>query len=229
MLEIYGTEHIVFLIIVIPLMIASMYMVKRFANTPKKLSYTVKVIGILFLASILWNRISTSIFAEGWQYFLPSSYCGMSSFALSISLLVLKKDHPIFHCVIYISLLGGLLTLIYPDFIVNSSSIFYQPTISGLLHHSFLVFVPLMLVYTNYVKPELKKYYILPLGMASYITFGVFEITVLNYSDAMYLFEPVLEGTMFNWFGFTLLFLPTHLLFLIIWRYLPIRYKPSMQ
>lgn len=226
MLEIYGPEHFIYLAVVLPLIGLTLFLVKRYATTPDKLRNMVRIIGMTYLLIMIWNRISTSILESGFDHFFPNLYCGMSGIALSLAMIFMKKDHMVFHCIIYISVLGGLLTMIYPDFIVHSDSIFYLPTISGLIHHSFLLMIPLLLVYTGYVKPDLKKYKVLPIGMAIYITFGVFEITVLGYDDAMYLLTPALEGSMFNWFGFALIFLPTHLAFLVVWKYLPERFKP---
>lgn len=227
MLEIYGLEHMLYLVIVIPFIVFSIYIIKRYINDKKILDKTIRIIGVVYLIIILWNRVVVSIYEVGFSHVLPSLYCGVSSIFLSISMIVLKRDHPFFHCLIYISLLGGLLTLIYPDFIVHNDSIFYLPTITGLIHHSFLVFVPLLMIFTSYVKPDMKKFYILPFGLAIYIALGVFEITVLGYEDAMYIFHPAIKDTIFNWFVLALIFFPTHFIFLVVWHYLPIRYKPK--
>lgn len=227
MLEIYGIEHILYLLVTIPFFVGSIYLIKKHVKTQEGMRMAMRVVGVVYLLILIWNRISTSMLENGWDHFLPDLYCGTSGIAMSLTLIFLKRDHIVLHCIIYISTLGGLLTMIYPDFIVHADSLFYLPTISGMIHHSLLLFIPFLLVYTGYVKPDLNKYYVLPVGMAVYITFGVFEITVLGYADAMYLFTPALPGSMFNWFGFALIFLPTHLAFLIVWKYLPHRFKPK--
>ena len=33
------------------------------------------------------------------------------------------------------------------------------------------------------------------------MSYGLFLITVLDFNDAMYIYKPVLPGTLFNWFG----------------------------
>lgn len=227
MLEIYGIEHILYLLVSIPCFIGLIYGVKKHVKNEEQLTKVIRYLGIIYGVVLIWNRISVSLFESDWHHFIPDLYCGISGIVLSLCMIFLKKEHAIFHCVIYIGILGGTLTMIYPDFLVNGDSLFFQPTISGLIHHSFLVFMPILLVYMGYVKPDLKKYYILPVGMACYITFGVFEMTVLNYDKAMYLFNPALPNTMFDWFGLALLFLPTHFLFLVVWHYLPQKFKPK--
>ena len=227
MLEIYGLEHFLYLLVSFPIFILSIYLIKKYIKTERALRKTVTIVGIIYIIVLVWNRIVTSIYLVGWSHFLPNLYCGISGIALSISMIFLKKDHIAFHCIVYISILGGLLTMIYPDFIVKGSSLFFMPTISGLIHHSLLLFVPIMLIVMGYVKPNVKKYLVLPLGMSLYISLGVFQITVMGYEDAMYIFEPVLQNTMFNWFGLAILFLPAHFLFLFVWQYIPARFIPK--
>ena len=147
MLEIYGLAHILYLLITVPLFVFVIYVIKKKVRDPRKMDNIVRIIGGIYLAVMVWNRVSTSVIEVGFKYFLPNLYCGISGIVLSLSMIFLKRDHFIYHCVIYISILGGLLTMIYPDFIVKSDSLFYQPTISGLLHHMFLLFISLMLAY----------------------------------------------------------------------------------
>ncbi len=215
--EIFGIEHFMYLIVVIGLMIVAFQMIKKYIKTDQQVDRLVRVIGGLLLMAIVWNRLSVSILRSGFSAILPGSFCGTSSLALSLSALFLKRNHPVFHSVAYTGMLGGLLTLVYPEFIGQADSIWYPMTISGLVHHTIMVFLILVMISKGHIIPSLKKWALLPIGLAFYMTYGLFLISVLNYSDAMYINEPILEGTPLNWFVLGLLFLPVHAAFLLVW------------
>jgi len=135
----------------------------------------------------------------------------------SLSALIFKKNSNIFHCLVYCGLLGGTLTLAYPDFIGQSDSIWYPMTISGLVHHTVMLFLGILMIRTGYMKPELKKWYILPIGLSFYMSFGLFLITYLGYNDAIQIYTPVLEDTPLDWLVLGVLFMSLVALFQILW------------
>lgn len=218
--KIYGIEHILYLIICITLMVLGFFLIKKYINTEKKLSWLIRFLGLGLFIAIIWNRTSINIGRESFfASFLPGSFCGATSLFLAIAAMSLKKNHAIFHCLVYVGLLGGLITIFYPDFIGQSDSFFYPMTISGLAHHTVMVFLTIVMIFTGYVKPDFKKWYYLFLGLAMYMCYGLFLITVLNYSDAMHIFTPLLGGTPLNWIVLGLILLPLHLLLLMGWRF----------
>ncbi|HAX03170.1 MAG: hypothetical protein A2Y45_07035 [Tenericutes bacterium GWC2_34_14] len=214
---IYGVEHVTYLIIVISLMILTTWFIKRHIKTEKQLRLIIRVIGILLLIAITWNRISVSMLRSGFDEILPGTFCGTSSLFLAISAITLKKNHVVFHTLIYVGLLGGLLTLFYPEFIGQGATFFYPMTISAMIHHTLMVYLALLMLFTGYVKPALKHWIILPIGLSFYMIYGLFLITELNYNDAMYIYHPILEGTPLNWFVLGMLFLIVHVIFLWVW------------
>ncbi|HEY8365038.1 MAG TPA: hypothetical protein VIK84_05645 [Haloplasmataceae bacterium] len=215
---VFGTEHIIYLAIVIALMVLAIVLVKRFVKTDKQLVIIIKSIAFLLLLAIIWNRISIAIGRDNYDSLWPSSFCGTSSLVLALGTLLFKKDNPILHCVVYIGFLGGVLTLVYPDFIGQANSIFYPMTISGLLHHTLMVFLIILMFITGYFRPSLKKWKYLPIGLALYMVYGLFLITVVGLSDAMYIYSTILDEVKLNWFYLGLIFIPTHFLFLCSWE-----------
>ena len=215
--QIYGIEHILYLLVTISIMTALTILIDKKVHTTKQKEVTVKLIGVALLLAILWNRTSIAILRNGISSFLPGTFCGASSFALAIAVLICKKDSPVFHSVAYTGLLGSILTLVYPDFIGQDVSFFYPMTISGLVHHTVTFFLVLIMIRTGYLKPELKKWHLLPLGLSVYMVYGLFLITVLGYGDAMYIYQPILEGTILDWDVLGAIFLALHLVFLVIW------------
>lgn len=212
--KVYGWEHLLYLFIIIFLMTLGFIWIKKHIKSEEQILKTIKVIGFILFLAIVWNRVSIAYLRDGFQSILPGTFCGATSLALSISAMIFKKDHIVFHCVAFVGLLGGLLTMIYPDFIGQSNSIFYPMTISGLVHHSVMVFLVLVMFQTGFIKPTVKKFYVLPLGLCIYVTYGIFLISILGYHDSMYIYEPILEETSLNWLVLGLIYLPLHFIFL---------------
>jgi magnesium-transporting ATPase (P-type) len=227
--KVFGWEHFTYLFVVIFLMVLGFIWIQKHIKTEEQIAKTIKVIGLMLFLAIVWNRVSVAYLRDGFQSILPGTFCGATSLALSISAMLFKKDHIVFHCLGFIGLLGGLLTLVYPDYIGQSSSIFYPMTISGLVHHTVMVFLVLVMFQTEFLKPTLKKFYALPFGLCVYMTYGIFLISVLGYHDAMYIYEPILEGTPLNWIVLGLIYLPLHFIFLGAWGILSNRKLSILQ
>jgi len=225
MLKVYGIEHILYLLVTIIIFSVTIPLIKKKVTTEDKQNKLMKILGIILFLTVLSNRISLCIEDRSILTFFPSTYCGASSFALSIGLLLLKRDSKLFHCVCYVGFVGGILTLIYPDFLPQDDSLFYPPTITGLLHHTIIIYTVIVMVMTKYLQPSLKKWYLLPVGLNFYLFYGLVLITELNFSDAMYIFTPALPDSIFNWFVLGILVLSAHGLFLYLWEYFTNRTK----
>jgi uncharacterized membrane protein YwaF len=217
--EVFGWEHFTYLAMVVIIMTVLLFLIKKKVKDEKEIEKIVRITGVLLFVAIAWNRLSISLLRDGWGNLLPGSFCGATSLILSICAIGLKKNHAVFHCIAYMGLLGGILTLIYPDFIGQADSIWFPMTISGLVHHTIMTFLVLLMILTGYLKPELKKWYLLPLGVCVYMTYGLFLITVLEYGDAMHVFSPILDGTNLDWFHLGLIYLPVHAVFLLAWEF----------
>lgn len=221
MLQIYGIEHIIYLLVSIILMAVGFFLIKKYINTEKKLNLLIRLLGLLLLINVIWNRISISLEEERFfSNFLPESYCGITSILLSISVMIFKKNSKIFHCLIYVGMVGALLTFFYPDFIPHFDNFFDSRLISGLNHHTIMIFLVLVMVLSGYVKPDLKKWYYLFIGLAFYICYGLFLITILDYPDALYIFNAMHKDVPLKWIHLGILFLPLHLSLLSIWEVL---------
>lgn len=216
--KVFGWEHIVYLVIVLSLMVAGTFFIKKYVKTEKTLDLIIKILAGFLLAFILFNRISIAAYANNWLQLIPDSFCGMSSLVYAICLLVLKKESIVFHFITYLAFLGGLLTIVYPDFIGQAASIFFPKTISGLLHHTVLLYLSVLTVVTGRFKPELKKIYALPLGLCTFLTFGMFLISALKYGNAMYINKPLIPGTILTWWFVGIVFVAATALGLFIYE-----------
>jgi hypothetical protein len=214
--NVFGLEHFIYLCLVIIIMGLSLTFIKKKVRKDRTISLIIKGLGFFLLCAIIWNRISIAIGRDDIFLLWPDSYCGTSSFVIAITVMFGKKDNIVLHGVAYLGLVGGLVTLIYPDFIDQADSIFYPMTISGLLHHTLMLWVILIMLITGYLKPSLKKWSSLPIGLCIFLTYGIFLITVIGLDDAMYINQPVLENTSLNWFVLGAILLPIHFLFLVM-------------
>lgn len=195
--QIFGWEHFTYLAIFIILTVTGVIFAKKYAKSEKSQNIILKTIATILLLAIVTNRLSI-VFKSGtadWKQIIPDSYCGMSSLVLSLAVLVGKKNNNVLHFVWFMALLGGVITMIYPDFIGQSTSVFYLPTISGLLHHSISIALVVLLFLFNQIHITYKKWYCTVFGFTSYITLGAFLIGALGKSDAFHIIEPLLEGT----------------------------------
>jgi hypothetical protein len=226
MVEIFGWQHLLYVALALGFGFFGYMMIYKRLKTEEGLYKLVHILSLILLVLIIFNRITVVYLLEdgNWLRFLPYSYCGISSLAIAIGGLIFKKDHPWFHATIFVGFVGATLTLVYPDFLVQDDSFFFLPTITGLLHHTMMLFLIIVMIGTQYVKPTLKKYYLLPIGIMGYLTIGIFLIAKLGYPDAMYIFEPALPGSIFDFIGFGYFLFPTQALYLWLWD----RYKDRL-
>ncbi|NLW69940.1 MAG: YwaF family protein [Eubacteriaceae bacterium] len=215
--RIFGVEHLIYLAFSLSLTAAGLIFIRKMQREGRDTLPIIRITGGVLFICISLNRIAICALRDGWSNLLPGSFCGASSLALSLLAVFGKRDNPALHCVAYTGLLGGLLTIAYPDFISQAPSIFYPMTITGLMHHSVMIYLVLAMLQTGFLKPSLKKWKYLPLGLCCYMTFGLFCVDVLGYIDAMYIEEAILPGTPLKWFVLGPVFLLLHYLFLLFW------------
>lgn len=196
-LRVFGSVHWIYLAITVTLTVVGLICAKKFAKSEKSQNIILKCLGAALFIWILLNRLS-QVFRYGepvWFKLIPDSFCGMSSLVLSLAVLFGKKDNPVFHFVWILALVGGLITIFYPSFLDQSSSVFYLPTISGLLHHSLAIATVIALLLFNQIHITYKKWYCTLFGFCGYFTVGAFLMTQFNVGDAFHMVEPMLDGT----------------------------------
>lgn len=224
MLEIFGWQHIVYLIVAVIVCTAATVLIKLFCKSEKSQSIAVKIYAAVLLVFILLNRILIAAVQQHRAIgFIPTSFCGITSLCFGIIGLFAKKDSKLFHWIGYCALLGGLLTMIYPDFIGQAPTIFYHLTFTGLVHHTLAFFFAVTLITIGWFRPTLKRWAWLPLGLTCMMTYGIFCITALGFSDAMYINHPLIDNTPFTWWFTGILFLLIHIIALLIIEYVRIR------
>lgn len=195
--KLYGIEHFTYIGITTALAVAILLFAKKFAKTEKAQTIVLKSLALALFVSILANRLSQVFRYETtrWVEIFPESYCGMTSLVLSLAVLLGKKDNPAYHFLWILGLFGGISTVVYPAFIDQGPTIFYLPTISGLLHHSFSATLVVALLLFKQIRITYKKWYCTLFGFTCYLSFGAFLMGFFGLSDAFHIYTPLLPDT----------------------------------
>ncbi len=196
-LDVFGGVHIIYLLITLPLSAFGLFLAKRYAKTEKTKKIILKSIAAMLFIWILINRLS-QVFRYSdvrWEQIIPDSFCGMTSLVLSLAVLFGKKDNVVYHFVWSLGLVGSLITVFYPTFLGQGPTVFYLPTISGLLHHSLALVMIIALFLFDQIHVTYKKWYCTLFGFTAYLTVGAFQMAVFGFSDSFHIVEPMLDGT----------------------------------
>ena len=195
--QLFGIEHILYIIITTVLAASGLLLAKKYAKTEKSQVIILKILAALLFVAIMTNRLS-QVFRYGtirWYCIIPDSFCGMTSLVLALAVLLGKKDNDVLHFVWLLGLFGGISTVIYATFLDQDISFFYIPTISGLLHHSLSATVVVALLMFNQIDITYKKWYCTFFGFTCYLTLGAFLMEVFDMSDAYHIAEPLIPNT----------------------------------
>lgn len=196
-LRVFGTVHWIYLLITLLLSGVGLFCAKKFAKSEKSQKIILKCIAGALFIWILINRLS-QVFRYNqvrWEQIIPESFCGMTSLVLSLAVLFGKKDNNVYHFTWFLALIGAIITLGYPSFLNQGPTVFYLPTISGLLHHSLALVMVIALLMFNQISITYKKWYCTLFGFTAYFAIGAFQMSVFGFSDAFHIVEPMLSGT----------------------------------
>ena len=193
----FGIEHILYIVISTLVCSFVLLLTKKFARTEKSIAIVLKVLAAALFIAIMANRLSQVFRYDTvrWYLIIPDSFCGMTSLVLALAVLFGKRDNNVYHFVWLLGLFGGISTVIYATFVDQGPTIFYLPTISGLVHPSLSATVVVALLLFKQIHITYKKWYCTFFGFTAYLTVGAFLMHTFNMSDAFHIAEPLLPGT----------------------------------
>ena len=196
-LRVFGTVHLIYLAITLPLSVIGLVLAKKYAKSEKAKSIVLKSLGGLLLIWILINRLSQVYRYDQvrWEQIIPDSFCGMTSLVLALAVLFGKKDNAVYHFTWFLGLVGATITVLNPTFLSQGPTVFYLPTISGLLHHSVALVVVVALLMFGQIHITYQKWYCTFFGFTAYLTVGAFQMAVFGFQDSFHIAEPILSGT----------------------------------
>ncbi len=206
-MKVFGIEHIIYFIVSIILMVA-LTLIFRFCVKKDKMHIVMKILAGIGLVLIIINRIVVSKSRNGtFIDFIPDTYCSMMGFIMPIIVLCFKPNTKVFQYAMFCGMIGGLLTLAYPDFIVYFDDIFNIHPFTGLLYHTNMLFMFIVALFTGYFVPTFKNWTSVLIGLAFMVVAGAFGNTVLGQNNNMYLNAPLISDTIFSWWFVGILFL----------------------
>ena len=216
-LNVFCGVHLIYLAITLPISAGGLFLAKKFAKSERSQKIILKSIAALLLIWILINRLSQVFRYDDvrWEQIIPDSFCGMTSLVLSLAVLFGKRDNPVYHFTWALGLVGALITIFYPTFLDQGPTVFYLPTISGLLHHSICLVTVVALFLFDRIHVTYKRWYCTVFGFTAYLTVGAFQISVLGLSDAFHINEPMLDGTFLTAWGIAPIYLAGYALVLL--------------
>lgn len=195
--ELFGIEHILYILISTFVCTATLLMAKKLAKSQKAVSVFLKTMAFALFISIMANRLSQVFRYDTvqWHLLIPDSFCGMTSLVLSLAVLFGRRDNNVLHFVWLLGLFGGISTVIYATFVGQGPTIFYLPTISGLVHHSLSATLVVALLMFRQIDITYKKWYCTFFGFTAYLTVGAFLMHTFDMADAFHIAEPLIPGT----------------------------------
>lgn len=198
--QVFGKEHLIYIVVSIILTFIVCFLSKRYAKTDKQKTLVIKIAASVLFLIIFTNRLALVFEYDktNWMKLITDSVCSTSSYVLSISLLVGKKNNKVLHFIWLVALGGGVITTFYPNFIGQNPSFMYPPTILGMMHHTCSAIVVILMFLLGYLELTYKKWYCTLIGFISYLVYGTFLIFVLNYDNPFYMTAPALDGTIFT-------------------------------
>ena len=217
-MQVFGIEHIIYMIVAAIIMAGLIIVIKIFVPKdkmfiPMKVTAAIGVV-IMIIYRIVVSRSRSGTFLD----FIPDTFCSMMGFIMPLTVLIFKPDTKIFQYAMFCGMLGGLLTLIYPDFLVYFDNIFNIHPFTGLLYHTLMLFMFLLAIITKYFVPTFKRWTSLPIGLAFMVVFAVFGNSVLGQYNNMYLKAPLLPGTPLTWWLVGILFLILYTIILQVYE-----------
>ena len=203
--KLYGMQHIIYIVVFLIVFAAAVLVARFVTKTEKQQSLLIKIAGGILLALLIFNRISLAVWHKNAVWLLPNTYCGMSSLLLAVVVIVGKPHNRIYDFIFYLETIGGIAAVFYPYFIGQGDTIFFPPTISGLLHHSVGFILCVLMVQCKWFSPSLKRWKEFPIGLSAYTLFGLFLLDVCKMPEAMLIDAPIVAGTPLKWW-FILIF-----------------------
>lgn len=147
----------------------------------------IKIAGIILFVLVIVTKDAS------WWELLPNSICGLSSLLLALAIILGKEDNWILNSASYLGFFGSAIVIFYPDFLITQP-FFSIRSITGLLHHSLMNLLIIVMMITGYIKPSRTKFKYLIIMMAFYMTYDIFLIDALGIDNAMQIGKPLIKN-----------------------------------
>lgn len=215
--KMYTLPHVIMMFIAILSLTLGIIFLKKKIKTEKQLDILLRILAGVTLAFLIASRISNTYhnIADGteemffgevrkynWWMLIPHTYCSMAALILSIVVLSGKyKNNFIIDGLYSLVMLGMLTNIFRPDYI-NTDPFFELRTLGAIIYHVTMGYIIIALFLTNNLELKIKNIYRTVVMLSFVITFGVFELTALNFATAFSITVPMIKGFKLSyWYG----------------------------
>ncbi len=201
--------HLGHIIISIILIVLILYLANKFLKTNKQKNIFLKIVGVstfvLHIIPLWFNFLKDGEALVYDNMLFPIYYCNLTMFMLFITVLIENKQSKAFKhlaiMVAYASIIGSLVTLVYPDFYFTNEEHGLQ-LYKSFISHDVMLISGLYLIIGGFVKIEYKNTITYVIGLLFYGLVGLivnflFKINNLETPNAMYLKAPPIEEVPF--------------------------------
>lgn len=218
--DIFCWQHIVYLLISIAFVIGMIFLVRYLCrNNVKNKKYYVFAFAIVTLIIMLVNKFAIwDKYDNNWKVFVPGSFCSTLAIYGPLVMLLTKPNSRAFNFAIFAQALGGLLTMVYPEFMLGKNNFFDLVDFTGLLFHTMMFLNFVFVLGIGYFKPSMKNWSSFVWGLIAMVPFILFTTQVFGVGEDMYLTRPAVEGTMLYWWVIGILAIIIYTIFLLIYE-----------
>jgi len=187
---VFGMEHMTYFAVSNIVGIAALVLVLKFCRSDKSQNTALLVTAGLLLAAAVIHRFILAFHPGsapygGWQYLIPSSFCSVTATAFGTTVLLIRnKNHPVFHCLMYMAFIGPVIVKFYPDWLFRDG-LSHPATVVALIHHSLSFYLCMAIVFMGKWRPNIRLWYAAYLGTAMYILLGHFLVQALDLYASM--------------------------------------------
>lgn len=212
----FDKYHIALIIIASAVIIGSLIGLAYVKNQKHKNVILKSIALTVFLLhiSIIWvNYLKHGHADAPLNIIFPVFFCNIMMYLLLIVAFIPNKQGKIFRYlatfVAYCGIVGGIITLLYPESYLNSQDMFLWNTMKSLLSHTFLLIGSAYLFVGGYVKIRFSNVLVVLCGLAGCGLVGLilnlaFITLGLPNPNSMYMFKPAIANapiTMGWWLG----------------------------
>ncbi|MGN0803901.1 MAG: hypothetical protein ACI4MS_00775 [Candidatus Coproplasma sp.] len=228
----FDLTHILYIVISLVITVGFLILFTRF-KSPKAKNIILLIIGAVTMVihvSSIWVEFLIRGSAQMPSYFLfPIYFCNLNMLFLFICGIIKNKDSVTYRWfavfTAYGSIIGGLVSLFYPDYYVNYPHIWDWGVLKSFLSHSTMLLGGIYLFTGGFVK--IRVFNMLPLtagllfcGAVGFLTNVLFAVCGLSSPNAMYLQATALDGVpFFNAYGLALLIVLLVFTFTLVWEF----------
>lgn len=220
MIDIFSWQHNWYLLFFVGFTVGAIFLSRYFTKKNPRLTRTLIVcLATLTFGFMLANKIEIWVkYDYNFAVFVPGSFCSAMSFWGPIIMVAFKPTSKFFQFGMFGMALGGLLTTIYPMFLIGKPTIFAPVDFTGIIYHTLMFVCFVYSIGIGYYKPSMKNWMSFVLGLALMVPYILFNTQVLGGSEDMYLFDPAIEGTPLYWWLIGILSVALYTLFLLIYE-----------